>query len=89
MDLSMPVIGGVEATLRILSVLPQTEVIIFSQHASKQLAEQAFRIGARGYVVISDASRDLLAAIDAVGRREPFLSPQVCDGPKIELEERN
>jgi DNA-binding NarL/FixJ family response regulator len=77
MDLSLPIIGGVEATLKILSILPKTEVIIFSQHSSIQLAEQAFRIGACGYVVKSAAAQDLLAAIDNVGRREPYLSPSI------------
>jgi DNA-binding NarL/FixJ family response regulator len=56
MDLSLPTVGGVEATLRILSILPKTKVIIFSQHASMQLADQAFRIGACGFVVKSAAS---------------------------------
>jgi DNA-binding NarL/FixJ family response regulator len=78
MDLSLPVMGGIESTLRILSFLPETGVIIFSQHASIQLAEQAFRIGARGYVVKSAASQDLLAAIDNAGRREFYVSPSIA-----------
>jgi DNA-binding NarL/FixJ family response regulator len=77
MDLSLPTVGGVEATLRILNILPKTKMIIFSQHASMQLAEQVFRIGACGLVVKSAASQDLLAAIDNVGRRERFLSPSI------------
>jgi len=76
MDVSMPNLNGLEATRQIRAALPQTEVLILSQHESAEMARQAFHAGARGYVVKSSISKHLLAALEKVRRHEPFFDPE-------------
>ena len=76
MDASMPRLNGLEATRLIKNILPQAEVLMLSQHESKEVMRQAFEAGARGYVVKSSIARDLLQALEAVGRHEPFCASQ-------------
>jgi DNA-binding NarL/FixJ family response regulator len=75
MDISMPNVNGLEATREIRSILPQTEVVILSQHETAQMAQQAFQAGALGYVVKSSISSNLFAALEKVGRHECFFDP--------------
>jgi len=79
MDISMPNLNGLEATRVIRGTLPDSEVVILSQHESREMVRQAFKAGARGYVVKSSISRDLLAAVDKASRHEPFFDPSVSD----------
>ena len=53
MDVSMPTLNGLDATRRVRTVAPNCEVIVLSQHDSPEMARQAFRAGASGYVVKS------------------------------------
>jgi len=77
MDFSMPNLNGFEATREIRRLLPQTEVIILSQHETSQMATQAFRAGALGYVVKSSVSKNLFMALEKVGRHESFCDPSI------------
>jgi PAS domain S-box-containing protein len=77
MDITMPNINGLEATRAIRELLPDAEVLIMSQHDSPQVVQQAFRAGARGYVVKSSLARELLNAVAVVGRHEVFVDPQI------------
>ena len=83
MDISMPNVNGLEATRHIRDILPQIEVLILSQHNSPQMVQQGFTAGARGYVVKSSISRDLLMALDKVSRHESFCDPAIT-GPAIQ-----
>ena len=75
MDVSMPRLNGLEATRRLRAILPQTEVLILSQHESPEMLRQAFSSGARGYVAKASIAKDLLTAIEMVARHEPFFDP--------------
>jgi PAS domain S-box-containing protein len=77
MDISMPNLNGLEATRAIRNALPNSEVLIMSQHDSPQVVKQAFSAGARGYVVKSSLARELLNAVASVGRHEPFVDPKI------------
>jgi len=79
MDVSMPNLNGLEATRAIRGVVPACEVIILSQHDSPEMARQAFKAGALGYVVKSSVSQHLMAALDRVSRHESFFDPAVSD----------
>lgn len=66
MDISMPKLNGLEATREIRVALPQTEVLIVSQHENREMVREAILAGAKGYVVKSCVSRDLLQALGKV-----------------------
>jgi PAS domain S-box-containing protein len=77
MDISMPNLNGFEATREILSAIPQTQVVILSEHETTQMVQQALYAGAHGYVVKSSISKNLFAALEKVGRHEIFLDPGI------------
>jgi DNA-binding NarL/FixJ family response regulator len=72
MDVSMPRLDGLEATRQILKALPETEILILTQHDSEQAARAAKDAGARGYLSKSDA-RYLISAVETVSRHIPFV----------------
>src|SRR5271170_3496295 len=57
MDITMPEINGLEATPEIKRALPAAEVLIFTQHDSTQMVQQAQKAGASGYLLTSQAPR--------------------------------
>lgn len=65
MDVSMPRMNGLEATRRIRERLPNVEILIVSQHDSNHVVREAQRAGARGFVMKSHLSADLLPALEA------------------------
>lgn len=79
MDISMPELNGLEATRQILKALPQTQVLILTMHDSEQVVRDVFDAGARGYVLKSDAGRDLVAAVKALIQQKPFFTSRVAE----------
>jgi PAS domain S-box-containing protein len=71
MDISMPNLNGLEATREIRRLLPDTPVLIMSQHDIPEMMKQALDAGATAYIVKSAISTQLIAALDRVRRREP------------------
>jgi DNA-binding NarL/FixJ family response regulator len=72
LDVTMPRMNGLEACRRIRQSVPECEVLIVTQHDSPQMMREALDAGARGYVVKSNAARDLLAAVAAVSQHKAF-----------------
>jgi DNA-binding NarL/FixJ family response regulator len=79
MDLSMPGLGGVDATIQIRKILPQIEVLILTMHESDRLAGQALRAGARGYLLKGESEDKLIEALEALSRHQPYFSPSVSE----------
>jgi DNA-binding NarL/FixJ family response regulator len=79
MDLSMPGLGGVDATIQIRKILPQIEVLILTMHESDRLAGQALRAGARGYLLKGESEDKLMEALEALSRHQPYFSPSVSE----------
>ena len=79
LDIGMPELNGLEATRQILSELPRTEVLILTLHESEQLVREVLAAGARGYVLKSDAGRDILVAVNALRRHKPFFTSRVSE----------
>jgi len=84
MDITMPVMSGLDATRLIMETAPQTKVLIFTMHDSEQMMQTALEAGARGYVLKSNAASDLVAAIKALSKDEtPLMSRFSKRTPKI------
>ncbi len=80
LDVSMPVLNGVEATRQIRRVSPETEVLILTMHDAEQMVQQLIEAGCRGYILKDDADRNLLAALEALRRHKPYFSSRVAAG---------
>lgn len=76
-DYSLPIINGSQLTRRICQASPRTQVLIFTMHNSETLVRDALSAGARGFLLKSDADRQLTAAIDALSRRQPFFTGSI------------
>jgi DNA-binding NarL/FixJ family response regulator len=77
MDVSMPVLNGLEATRIIRDTQPETKVLLLTLHSSTELVRSAFRAGARGYVLKSDAEQELVRALNVVLGEGTYVSPAI------------
>jgi DNA-binding NarL/FixJ family response regulator len=78
-DYSLPLISGIEATRQIRAQLPKTEVLIFTMHDNEALLEEFVNAGARGYLLKSDATRDLMRAIESLAAHKPYFTARVSE----------
>ena len=79
LDFSMPELNGLEATRRIRQLAPLVEVLVFTMHESEELIREVLSAGARGYLLKSDATRQLIPAIESLARHKPFFSGRVSE----------
>jgi DNA-binding NarL/FixJ family response regulator len=79
LDVTMPKMNGLEACRLLRRQAPQLEILFVTQHDSPQMMREALEAGARGYVVKSNAARDLLAAVEAVSQHRVFTALNVRD----------
>jgi two-component system, NarL family, response regulator NreC len=79
MDLVLPELSGVDATERILSLLPQTQVVVLSVCHTSEHVFRALRAGARGYVSKEAACAELVCAVKAVFVGATYLSPRITE----------
>ncbi len=76
LDVKMPAMSGLEATRAIRASAPKVAVLILSMYEEDRYLFEALKAGASGYVLKRAADSDLLEAIAAVKRGEPFLTPE-------------
>src|SRR5262249_43211779 len=79
LDYTMPLVNGAEVTRQIRARLPQTEVLIFTIHEDELLIAELLQAGARGYVLKSDLSGQLLAAIRSLAEHKPFFTATISE----------
>jgi DNA-binding NarL/FixJ family response regulator len=79
MDLSMPGMGGVEATRRLVAQAPQAAVLVVSMSDDQDTVFAAVRAGARGYVLKGSDPADLVAAVEAVARGSAVFGSGLAD----------
>lgn len=90
MDMSMPGMGGIEATRLIRKVCPAAKVLLFTLHDSLEFVEAALRAGARGYLLKSDTEGELVRALNVVAANGFYTSPSFdADRVKTILEDLN
>lgn len=77
LDIGLPSLNGIEVARRIRDISPTSKILFVSENRSPDVAEEALRTGAGGYVVKSGAARELLGAIKAVLEGKRFISPTV------------
>jgi DNA-binding NarL/FixJ family response regulator len=79
LDIGMPDLNGLEAAKRIRKVSPNTEILILSIHHSDQLIREMVNAGVRGYIMKSDADRDVISAVENLAHHKPFFTPVVTE----------
>ena len=78
LDISMPLMDGLEATRQIRKESPDTKVIVLTMHEDEEYFFQLLRAGASGYVTKRSVVRELISAIEAAARGESFFCPSMA-----------
>lgn len=82
MDVSMPGLNGIEATRVIRKTQPHAKIVLLTLHESPDLVRMAFRAGARGYLLKTDAEQELMRALNVVLGEGSYISPRI-DGEVV------
>ena len=77
LDIAMPLLNGLDATLQIRRSCPQTKDLILTNHENEEYIPHVLATGAMGYILKDAAARDLLDAIRSVHKGEAVLSPAI------------
>jgi DNA-binding NarL/FixJ family response regulator len=78
LDIGMPSLNGLEATRQILKMNPDARILILTLHDSDQVVRDVLNAGARGFLLKSDAARDLVAAVEALRRDKTYFTSKVA-----------
>lgn len=74
MDISMPIMNGIEATKIICRSCQNTKVVILSMHHTAEYMQRALEAGAQGYLLKDSAGTELITAIRSLNHGEPYFS---------------
>ena len=78
-DVSMPVMDGIEATLYICENCPNTHVVMLSMYDTPEYVHRALRAGAAGYVLKDEAGSELVEAVRTLYRGDNYFSPRIAE----------
>lgn len=78
LDVGMPSLNGLEATRQIVKAKPEIKILILTLHDSDQLVQEVLNAGARGFLLKSDAARDLVTAVEALRNNKIYFTPKVA-----------
>lgn len=79
LDIGMPSLNGLDAARQILRAEPRTAILILTIDESEQVMREVLNAGARGFLLKSDAARDLVAAVEALQRHRTFFTSKVAE----------
>ena len=77
LDLSMPLLNGVEVAREIIKACPKTRVLILTEHTHNKYILECLHVGVNGYVLKGDTGDQLVAALAAVSKGETYISPSL------------
>jgi DNA-binding NarL/FixJ family response regulator len=78
LDVSMPVMGGFETARRLKGIAPKLPILFISQHTEADYVDEAFRLGARGYLLKSAIGSELGQALEAVRTNKIYRSERLA-----------
>jgi DNA-binding NarL/FixJ family response regulator len=78
LDIGMPNLNGLDAARQIMAILPDARILILTVHDSEQVVREVLAAGARGFLLKSDAGRDLVAAVEALQHGRTFFTSSVA-----------
>jgi DNA-binding NarL/FixJ family response regulator len=78
LDIGMPNLNGLDAARQILATNPEARILILTVHDSEQTVREVLAVGARGFLLKSDAGRELVAAVEALQQRRTFFTSRVA-----------
>lgn len=84
LDISLPRLNGIEVARRIRKIVPECRILFLSQNASAELAQEALRLGARGYVAKTDAGGELFTAVKAILGGKKYVSSGLAEQVTID-----
>jgi two-component system nitrate/nitrite response regulator NarL len=86
LDIELPHLNGLEAANRIRQVAPDAKIIFLTQNSDRDVVRAALSIGAQGYVLKTDAGRELFTAVEGVLGGNDFVSSEIdgCDSGQTE-----
>lgn len=79
MDMSMPDLNGLDASVQIKRRLPGTEILIFTAHETEDLIREVFEIGVKSFICKSEAHTYLIDAIQSLSQHKPFFTNKVSE----------
>ena len=79
LDVAMPEVNGLVAVREILQNRPETKILMLTMHESEQIIREVLEAGAHGYLLKSDAGRDLVSAVTALQRNKRFFTSKVAE----------
>ena len=79
MDIAMPGLGGLEATLEIHKTNPQIKILVLTQYDDNEYIYRFLKAGAAGYVLKKTVGNDLVSAIRTVFQGKSFIDPSIAD----------
>src|SRR5437879_1114996 len=74
----MPNLNGLNAARQILATAPDTRILVLTMHDSDHVVREVLAAGARGFLLKSDAGRDLVAAVEALQHQRTFFTTKVA-----------
>jgi DNA-binding NarL/FixJ family response regulator len=79
-DVAMPLLNGIDAARRLKQAQPDVRIVFLTMNEDPDLAAEAFRVGASGYLLKRSAASELIAAIREVMKNRSYVTPLVTEG---------